>query len=351
VIDEIHNLVERGRGYSRPSSRPRRRGAPPRPRPPAAAPCTAGYRGGRERARRARRGGGRERARRAAGGRRRARNGAPRGPLWRLRNELDAAFVDYLEHQRETKSYRADDPFVALYFGVLRFSNGLLLEGDALRAPRRAAGLGPPAAHPVQGPEPLLAGVISRTHATIGLSATLSPPISTAICSASTRSARRRSRCRAPSPPSAGGWWSTPRWLPPGAARRHVPRIAERLQAFAEAVPGNCPDALPSFQFLPTSPRGSTAREARARAAAHRQRARPRGAARSPARRAPRRRAAARGGGRSLRRGGGLPGRRAARGGGRRPLPAGADARARCSRPTTRSASSAASSTPSWSPA
>ena len=36
----------------------------------------------------------------------------PEELLWRLRPELDAAFVDYLEYRRETRSFVADDEFV-----------------------------------------------------------------------------------------------------------------------------------------------------------------------------------------------------------------------------------------------
>ena len=50
----------------------------------------------------------------------------PEDALWRLRPQFDAAFVDYLEHQRQTKTFRPDDPFVGLYFTLLRFLNGLL---------------------------------------------------------------------------------------------------------------------------------------------------------------------------------------------------------------------------------
>ena len=55
----------------------------------------------------------------------------PEDALWALRPEFDEAFVDYLEHRRETSSFRAEDPFVGLYFDLLRFLNGLVhSEGD-----------------------------------------------------------------------------------------------------------------------------------------------------------------------------------------------------------------------------
>src|SRR3954454_5073681 len=49
----------------------------------------------------------------------------------RPRPDLDADFVDYLEHQRETRSFHAEAPFVDLYFNFLRFLNGLMVSDAA----------------------------------------------------------------------------------------------------------------------------------------------------------------------------------------------------------------------------
>jgi DNA excision repair protein ERCC-2 len=175
----------------------------------------------------------------------------PEDALFGLRAELDQAFVDYLEHQRETRSFRAEDPFVALYFDFLRFLHALALEGDAYArlAERRGDDLllrilcKDPSAH--------LAGVISRTHATIGLSATLSPAEfyrdllgferarTVAVSVPNPFPAERR---RVVVDASVATVW---RERP-----LQAPRLGERLAAFADAVPGNCLALFPSFRFL-----------------------------------------------------------------------------------------------------
>ena len=87
-------------------------------------------------------------------------------------------------------------------------------------------------------------------------------------------------------------------------AAGQLPRLAERLAAFADAVPGNCLVLFPSYALPGRGRRRACAPrdEARAGPAAHRHRARARGAPRSAARRGPRRRPAARGRRRRLRR-------------------------------------------------
>ena len=100
----------------------------------------------------------------------------PEDRFWRLRPELDAAFVDYLEHQRETQTFRADDPFVDLYFDFLRFLNGLMVSDAAFSHVRRAPQGDGRIKILCKDPSRFLGGVINRAHATIGLSATLSPP-------------------------------------------------------------------------------------------------------------------------------------------------------------------------------
>src|SRR5436305_1598786 len=100
----------------------------------------------------------------------------PEDQFWRLRPALDATFVDYLEYQRETRSFHPDDPFVELYFNFLRFLNGLMVSDAAFSHCvefRRGDGK---LKILCKDPSRFLGAVISRTHATIGLSATLSPP-------------------------------------------------------------------------------------------------------------------------------------------------------------------------------
>lgn len=175
----------------------------------------------------------------------------PEERFWRLRPELDAAFVDYLEHQRDHRSFRAEDPFVELYFDFLRFLNVLAAADDAFsqfveicRGDCRVRVL-------CKDPSRFLGEVINRAHAAIGLSATLSPPeFYTGLLGFA---AGRTAFVEIPNPFPAGNRRvvidttvaTTYRQRP-----TYYDRIAERLAAFAEAVPGNCLALFPSYAFL-----------------------------------------------------------------------------------------------------
>lgn len=251
VIDEIHNLVERGRGYLSPelSAAAARRaaesaahgGAAVHRQLEAVALALA------ERI---------EREVEAAladepEGDRAAETALPEEALWRLRPDFDAAFVDYLEYQKETRSFRAEDPFVDLYFQVLRFLEGLAHRGEAFShlAERRSGD------HLLRvfckDPGQFLGAVFSRVHAVVGLSATLSPPEFYLDLLGFDRS--RASHLSLPSPFPAERRVTViddtvaTVWRERSA---NAPRIAERLAAFADAVPGNCLVLFPSFQFL-----------------------------------------------------------------------------------------------------
>ena len=175
----------------------------------------------------------------------------PEDRFWRLRPELDAAFVDYLEHQRETRTFHPEDPFVELYFDFLRFLNGLMVSDAAFshcveykRGDGRLKVL-------CKDPSRFLGGVIRRTHATVGLSATLSPPeFYTGLLGFA---AGRTAFVEIPNPfptenrrvvidPSVA---TTFRERP-----ANYERIAERLAGFADSVPGNCLALFPSYAFL-----------------------------------------------------------------------------------------------------
>jgi DNA excision repair protein ERCC-2 len=175
----------------------------------------------------------------------------PEELFWRLRPELDAAFVDYLEHQRDHRSFRAEDPFVELYFDVLRFLNGLA-EADAAfsqfvetcRGDCRVRVL-------CKDPSRFLGAVLNRAHAAIGLSATLSPPeFYTGLLGFA---AGRTAFVEIPNPFPAGNRRVVIDATVATAFRRrpaNYDRIALRLTAFAEAVPGNCLALFPSYGFL-----------------------------------------------------------------------------------------------------
>jgi DNA excision repair protein ERCC-2 len=175
----------------------------------------------------------------------------PEDRFWRLRPELDAAFIDYLEHQRETRTYRPEDPFVELYFDFLRFLNGLAVSDAAFshyveykKGDGRLKIL-------CKDPSRFLGGVINRSHATIGLSATLSPPEfytgllgfeggRTAFVEI-TNPFPVENRRVVIDPSVATTWRERP---------ANYERLAERLANFAEAVPGNCLVLFPSYAFL-----------------------------------------------------------------------------------------------------
>jgi DNA excision repair protein ERCC-2 len=251
VIDEIHNLVERGRGYLSPelSAEAARRAAeaagrggyPIHERLAAVAGTLAALIEGEVEAALVELPPG---------------DGAlecllPEDALWRLRPELDAVFVDYLEHQRETKSYRAEDPFVALYFLVLRFLNGLMLEGGAYSHLAERRGTDRLLRILCKDPSEHLGRVIGRTHATIGLSATLTPPefYRDLLGFESARTAA----IEVPNPFPAErrrlvvDATVATTWRERAAS---APRLAARLSELADAVPGNVLALFPSFRYL-----------------------------------------------------------------------------------------------------
>ena len=251
VIDEVHNLVDRGRGYYSPelSAAAARRAA------------EAVARGGQHLHMRLANlamklaqaieeavddamidGPQNERAQEAP---------LPEDLLWGLRPAFDSAFVDYLEHQRETKTFSAEDRFVELYFAFLRFLNGLVVSDAAFshyvertRGDSRLKIL-------CKDPSRFLGGVLSRVHSTIGLSATLSPPefytgllgfpvgLTAFVEIANPFPVDNR---RVVIDATIETTWK----------RRpdNYERIATRLAEFADSVPGNCLALFPSYQFL-----------------------------------------------------------------------------------------------------
>jgi DNA excision repair protein ERCC-2 len=176
----------------------------------------------------------------------------PEAELWSLRPAFDETFIDYLEHRKETSSFRPDDPFVDLYFTQLRFLDGLLRStGEAFSHCVETSPQGGTLKILCKDPSAFLGQVLNRTHSVIGLSATLSPtefyrdllgfdPERTANLSVPS-----------PFPPEnrrlviddsvATLWRKRP---------ENYPRIAANLAEFAERVPGHCLALFPSYQFL-----------------------------------------------------------------------------------------------------
>ncbi len=175
----------------------------------------------------------------------------PEDRLSRLRPDFDACFIDYLEYRRETKTMRAEDPFVDLYFSFLRFLNCLALYDETFsHCVERRGGSGWFRIL-CKDPSRFLGAVIRRAHSVIGLSATLSPPDfyrdllgfeagRTAAVAISNPFPKERRRLVIDAS-IATTWRERP---------QNYPKIALRLADFAESVPGNCLALFPSYAFL-----------------------------------------------------------------------------------------------------
>ncbi len=253
VIDEVHNLVDRGRGYYSPrlSARQARTaaeslaGGEPIHRQ-AAALCRRLAALVEEAV---------ELALVEAGpGARAVEARLPEDDLLALRAEFDEAFIDLLEHRRQTASFRAGDPFVELYFDLLRFLNGLLLahaHRDAFAQYVERGGEDRALAILCLDPSRFLGALIRRTHATIGLSATLSPIEFYRDLLGFETARFGHVTVGSPFPAEnrqlvidvtvATTWRERPDNYGP---------IAARLAAFAERVRGNCLALFPSYEFL-----------------------------------------------------------------------------------------------------
>ncbi|HEY0782527.1 MAG TPA: ATP-dependent DNA helicase, partial [Thermoanaerobaculia bacterium] len=251
VIDEVHNLVERGRGYYSPelSSEAARQAGEAMGRQGEAihlriaSLCLRLARLIEETVEDALEDG--------PAGERSAEGPLPEERFWELRPALDEAFVDYLEHRRLARSFAADDPFADLYFAFLRFLNGLAVSDAAFshlvesrRGDSRVKVL-------CKDPSRFLGDVLSRAHAAIGLSATLSPPeFYTGLLGFE---AGRTAFVEIPNPfPAEHRRVVIDATVATTFKERpaNYERIAVRLAEFAEAVPGNCLALFPSYGFL-----------------------------------------------------------------------------------------------------
>lgn len=175
----------------------------------------------------------------------------PEDELWRLRPKLDQAFIDYLEYRRETRTLTADDQFVDLYFGVLKFLNALVVSDHAFSHYLERQGNDYRFRILCKDPSRFLGGVINRCHSVLGLSATLSPHAfyRDLLGFDNDRTAPLHLTHTFPSenrqvvidPTIETTWKQRPAF---------VPRIGERLAEFADTVPGNCLALFPSYRFL-----------------------------------------------------------------------------------------------------
>ncbi len=175
----------------------------------------------------------------------------PEDELWRLRHKLDRAFVDYLEYRRETKTLTADDLFVELYFDYLRFLNALVISDGAFSHFFERQGEDYFFRILCKDPSRFLGSVINRCHSVLCLSATLSPhefyrdllgfdPERTVPLHVDNPFPAENRRVVIDSSVA-----TTYRERP-----ANYPVIARNLAAFADAVPGNCLALFPSYVFL-----------------------------------------------------------------------------------------------------
>ncbi|MCP3960043.1 MAG: DEAD/DEAH box helicase family protein [bacterium] len=175
----------------------------------------------------------------------------PEEDLWHLRHRLDRGFVDYLEYRRETRTLTANDEFVELYFDFLKFLNALVLSDDAFSHYLERSGGDYILRILCKDPSRFLGGVINRCHSVLCLSATLSPhefyrdllgfdPERTVPLHVANPFPVENRRVVIDSS-VATTWRERP---------ENYPRIAKRLAEFADAVPGNTLALFPSYAFL-----------------------------------------------------------------------------------------------------
>ncbi len=251
VIDEVHNLIERGRDYHSPAlASSTWRGVARFAAELGAVIGTEIETVGAELAARI------ESAVDAAApdgahGSWAAEAALPEEDLFALRARLDRAFVDYLEHRTRTRTLRAEDPFVAAYFELLRFLGALarpdpsrarFVERSAREARLRVL---------CRDPGHFLGAILERCHSAIGLSATLAPlDFHRALLGFDVE---RTASLVVPDPFPRENRRVVIDASVGTALRERAANygpIAARLAAFADAVPGNCMALFPSYAFL-----------------------------------------------------------------------------------------------------
>ena len=259
VIDEIHNLVDRGRGYYSPEL--------------TAKSCRDAERSLRAVGRDAE-GGPTDRLRELClaleelirnrvdqqldvPGRNAVAEGLPpEDELWSLRPAFDRGFVDYLEFRRDTRSFAANDAFVDLYFKLLRFLNTLQLASSPKHSESfsflfRRTDNEPSLSLLCKDASAFLAATISRCRACIGLSATLQP--FEFYSDLLGFDAARTSTLEVPSAFPAENRRvvvDTSVSTTYRVRQENYGPIADRLAEFARSVPGNSMAIFPSYRFL-----------------------------------------------------------------------------------------------------
>ncbi len=175
----------------------------------------------------------------------------PEEPLWGLRPTLDQLFVDYLEYQREEGSFGSEDAFVDLYFAFIRFLDAFSVADASFAFIVRREGGRRSLKVLCRDASSFLGRIINRTHSTLALSATLSPP--DFYQQLLGFDSERTGAISLPSPfPEENRRIVIDSDIDTTFKQREAnyPRIAERLSAFIRATPGNCLVLFPSYVFL-----------------------------------------------------------------------------------------------------
>jgi DNA excision repair protein ERCC-2 len=176
----------------------------------------------------------------------------PGEALQALRPAFDETFVAHLEDRRDTRNFRAEDPFVELYFELVRFLDVARAADDSSFRflAKRTAGA---ASLKIlcRDASRFLGQVIERTHSTIALSATLRPPDFYLQLLGFDRERSSALSVGSPFPPEnrriVVDTTVTTLWR---RRDENYPAIAARLADLVRAVPGNCLALFPSYAFL-----------------------------------------------------------------------------------------------------
>jgi len=251
VIDEAHNLVDRGRGYyspelsasmARKAAKSAQMGSEVHERIQSLCTSLAELIEGWVN----------DSLEAAPGGLNAIEATLPEEALWQMRRFFDELFIDYLEYQRETSSHRSEDPFVDLYFRLLRFLNALLVSTDeAFSHCVERSGHDRRLRIFCKDPSRFLGSIINRCHSVVALSATLSPhefyrdllgfdAERTDQISVGTPFPRENRQIVIDT--SVKTTWKE--------RNDNYDPIADRLIKFGNAVPGNCLALFPSYAFL-----------------------------------------------------------------------------------------------------
>ncbi len=175
----------------------------------------------------------------------------PAERLFALRGRLDAVLASYLEYRFDTSTMEPDDPFLALCLALLRLLDALAKGSHGFaQLVERTGGHGRLRLL-CTDPGERLAPVLERSHAVIGLSATLtSPQFHRDLLG------MQAERCAAVAIPNPFPQEHQRVVIDASVSTRfrdrtrEAPRIARRIAAFADRVPGHCLALFPSHAFL-----------------------------------------------------------------------------------------------------